>query len=302
MDVSRTPDDRFVDLPGWDRDPTYLDWEGLRLARVEDGPADADETVVLLHGEPTWSYLYRHVIPPLVAAGHRVVAPDLPGFGRSDKPTDRAWFTYDRLYAAVDAHLSTPDLEAPFTLVVHDWGGALGLPWAVANPERLARLVILNTALYAPGGTPSEAWKSFRAFVETADELPVGFLVDGGCARDLEEAERAAYEAPLHEPAAHAGALALPMLVPLEDDDPGAERMWAANQGLAGFDRPTLIVWGEDDPILPVRIGRRWAEAIPGCVGMETFSPAMHFLQEDAGDDLGTLIGSFVSGTYARSS
>lgn len=296
MDVCRTPDDRFEGLPGWDHEPHYLEWDGLRLARVEAGPAEA-HAVVLLHGEPTWGYLYRDVIPPLVTCGNRVVVPDLPGFGRSDKPVDPAWYSFDRLYDAVDAHLSTEDLADPFTLVVHDWGGALGLPWAIDHPDRVRRLVILDTALYAPGGTPSEAWKSFRAYVEQADELPVAALVAGGCATELDDRIAAAYEAPFHEPRAHAGALRLPVLVPLEDDDPVAQRMWAANRALGAWDRPTLIIWGEDDPILPVRIGRRWADSIPGCVGMETLSPAGHFLQEDAGEEVGRLIARFAAGT-----
>lgn len=300
MEICRTPEERFRGLPGWDHAPSYLDWDGVRLARVEVGPPDG-HTVVLLHGEPTWGYLYRDVIPPVIAGGNRVVVPDLPGFGRSDKPTDPSWYSYDRIYDAVDAHLSTDDLADPITLVVHDWGGAVGLPWAVDHPDRVARLVILNTALYAPGGTPSEAWTAFRGYVEQADELPVASLIDGGCATELDDAVKAAYEAPFHEPRAHVGALRLPVLVPLEDDDEGAQRMWAANQALGSWERPTLIVWGQDDPILPARIGQRWAGSIPGCVGLESLSPAAHFLQEDAGEEVGRLIARFVDGTYTSS-
>ncbi|MDX1621115.1 MAG: haloalkane dehalogenase [Nitriliruptorales bacterium] len=290
----RTPDERFEDLPGWDHDPLYTDWEGLRLARVEAGPASG-ETVVLLHGEPTWGYLYRKVIPPLVDAGLRVVAPDLPGFGRSDKPTDRDWYQYDRLYDALDAQLSAASPDDPVTLVVHDWGGLLGLVWATEHPERVARLVICNTALYVPGREPSEAWLQFHDFVERADELPIGYLVDGAVAGDLDEEVRAAYEAPFHEPAAHAGAIALPLRVPLSDEDPGAQRQWAANQALTSWEVPTLIIWGADDPILPVKVGQRWAETIPGCVGLETLTPAAHFLQEDQGERMGELISRFVT-------
>lgn len=298
MDLTRTPDERFENLPGWPYEPTYLDWEGLRLARVDVGDADA-ETVVLLHGEPTWGYLYRKVIPPLLDAGLRVVVPDLPGFGRSDKPTDRAWYDYDRLYAALDAHIDGAGLDDPFTLVVHDWGGLLGLPWATSNQERIARLVICNTALYVPGREPSKAWRAFRDFVEEAEQLPVADLIDSGCATNLGDEVRAAYDAPFHEPAAQAGATALPLRVPLDDDDPGAQEQWQANQALADWDRPTLLVWGADDAILPPKIAQRWADSIPGCVGLETLSPAMHFLQEDVGEQLGELVASFVGGTYS---
>lgn len=293
-DAVRTPDDRFGDLPDFAYTPRYAEWEGLRLARIDEGPSDAP-TVVLLHGEPTWSFLYRHLLPPLLAAGLRVVVPDLPGFGRSDKPTDRGWYTWRRMYDAIGAQVDAAGIVGPFALVVHDWGGVAGLPWAVDHADRLAGLVILDTALYVPGASPSPAWQSFRDFVERSETLPVGYLVQGGAATDLPDEVVAAYDAPFHEDAAHAGALALPARVPLDDDDEGAAEQWAANQALASFEVPTLILWGEDDRILTPRIGRRWADTIPGCVGMETFTPAGHFLQEDQGPVLGDRIATFVT-------
>ncbi len=299
MAILRTPDDRFADLPDFPWEPRYVE-VGLpelgpaRLARIDEGEG---HPVVLVHGEPTWSFLYRHVIPPLLDAGLRVVAPDHPGLGRSDKPTERGWFTYDRLVDAFDAHLDAVGLREPCTLVVHDWGGPIGLRWAVEHPDRVARLVILDTGLFAPGGTPSKAWLAFRDFVAGADTLPIGMLVQGGAATTLPDEVVAAYEAPFHVPEAQAGAIALPLLVPVDEDDPGAAAMWRTNQALAGWEQPTLVLWGAEDEILPASIGRRYADTIPGSVGMETFSPASHFLQEDAGAMIGQRIAAFVSDT-----
>jgi haloalkane dehalogenase len=296
MDVLRTPDERFESLPGWAHPPAWTDVDvdgtELRLARVEVGPRDG-HPVVLLHGEPTWGYLYREVVGPLAAAGLRCIVPDHPGFGRSDKPDELGWFTYDRLVASLDAHLTALDLP-PVTLVVHDWGGPIGLRWAVEHPDRVARLVILDTGLYAPGGSPSEAWAAFRAFVERTEELPIGMLVDGASVRELDAATGAADEAPFHTPAAQAGARALPLLVPVADDDPGAAEQWRTLQALEDWHHPTLLLWGEDDVVLPPRIGHRWAASIPGSVGITTFAGAGHFLQEDVGRELGEAIVTFI--------
>lgn len=292
-DAVRTPDDRFADLPDFPWEPRYSEWDGLRLARIDEGPSDAP-TVVLVHGEPTWSFLYRKVVPPLLDAGFRVVVPDLPGFGRSDKPTDRGWYTWRRMYDAIGAHVDAAGVPDGFTFVVHDWGGVAGLPWAVDHASRLGGLVIMDTGLYVPGQSPSKAWHTFRDFVDRSQTLPVGFLVQGGAATELPDDVVAAYEAPFHEDAAHAGALALPLRIPLADDDEGAQEQWAANQALASFEVPTYVLWGEDDEILSTRIGQRWADTIPGCVGMETFTPAGHFLQEDQGQVLGEHIADFV--------
>ena len=297
MEILRTPDDRFADLPDFAYEPHYVEVDlpevgPARLARIDEGDG---HPVVLVHGEPTWSFLYRHVIPPLLDAGLRVVAPDHPGLGRSDKPADRDWFTYDRMVEAFDAHLDAAGIDEPCTLVVHDWGGPIGLRWAVEHPQRVARLVILDTGLFAPGGTPSDAWLAFRGFVAKADELPIGQLVQGGAATTLPDDVVAAYEAPFDRPEAQAGAIALPLLVPLSEDDPGAAEMWRTNQALTSFEAPTLVLWGADDEILPPSIGRRYAETIPGSVGMETFHPASHFLQEDAGTAIGQRIAAFVT-------
>lgn len=299
VDIVRTPQDRFTDLPGFPWESRYVDGIAVddatvRLARIDEG---SGHPVVLLHGEPTWSFLWRTVIPPLLAAGLRVVAPDHIGFGRSDKPTDRTWFSYDRLVAAHTAHLAALDIAEPVTLVVHDWGGPIGLRWAMEHSDRVARLVILDTGLYAPGGRASEAWLKFRHFVERSSTLPVSFLVDGATTRDLSDAEKAAYDAPFHVDAAHAGALALPCLVPMTDDDPGAAESWATLQALKKWTKPTLILWGGDDVILPSKIGKRWSEEIPGSVGFEELAGGHHFLQEDVGVTIGDRIATFVADT-----
>lgn len=288
---TRTPPERFADLPGWTYASVYIEWEGLRLARVDEG---GGHPVVMVHGEPTWGYLYRKVVSAVTAAGHRAIAVDLPGFGRSDKPTDRAWYRYDRLVASFDAQMQAVD--EPCTLVVHDWGGPVGLRWAVEHPDRVARLMILDTGLYAPGGTPTQPWLRFRDFVAASETLPIGSLVQGATVTELPDDVVAAYDAPFHEPAAHAGALALPLLVPTEDDDEAAGPMWRANQALNSWQRPTAILWGADDAILPERIGRRWADQIPGVVGMDTV-PGGHFLQEDAGEEIGERLVAFVATT-----
>jgi haloalkane dehalogenase len=297
VEVVRTPDDRFgpVAPPGADLGYTEVEVDGtnLRLAHVALGPTDG-ETVVLLHGEPTSSHLWRDVLPPLAAAGLRAIAPDLVGFGRSDKPADIGWYTPERLAASLATHLDAL-APGPLTLVVHDWGGMLGLPWAVEHPDRVARLVITDTGLYSPGGRMSDAWQAFRDFVERTDELPIGFLVSEATVRGLSAQEQAAYEAPFPDAASQAGARALPLLVPQADDDPGAARSWRSRQALAEWSQPTLVLWGAEDRILTPRVGERFAEDIPGCVGLELVEDAGHFLQEDAGEEIGERIARFVA-------
>lgn len=299
VEIHRTPEERFDGLvpPGATVGRTEVEVDGtaLSLAHLEAGPAEG-HTVVLLHGEPTYSHLWRHVLPPLTGAGLRVVAPDLVGFGRSDKPTELDWYSHARLGEALGAHLDAI-AAAPATLVVHDWGGLLGLPWAVEHPDRVARLVVTDTGLYSAGGFPSEVWGAFRRFVERTEDLPIGMLINGGTSRELGEEERAAYEAPFDTVAAKTGARALPLLVPVADEDDGATRLSRTRDALADWTTPTLVVWGGADGILPPRMGEQFAELIPGCVGMELLDGAHHFLQEDAGGALGEHIAGFVAGT-----
>lgn len=299
--VVRTRDEHFEGLPDWPWAPVPHDVEvdglALRLARVDEGPADA-HPVVLLHGEPTWGFLWRHVMPPLLDAGHRVVVPDLVGFGRSDKPQPRDWYTYDRLADALDQHLrGAVGDDTPITLVVHDWGGVLGLPWAAANRDRIARLVITDTGLYRSGGRMSEAWWAFRNHIASADAFPVADMVAGACRTTLSPEVRAAYEAPFRDPSSHGGPLALPLLVPTDDDDPAAAahmRAWEVFE--TWDDPPVLFVWGEHDPLIPPKVAEAMARRIPGTRAVHTVAGS-HFLQEDAGPEIGRLIAEFITDT-----
>lgn len=297
VEVHRTPAERFDGLTpaGASVGTTQVEVDGteLRLAHLEAGP-EAGDTVVLLHGEPTYSHLWRDVIPPLVEAGLRVLAPDLVGFGRSDKPTDIAWYTHHRLGEALAAHLDAI-APGPVTLVVHDWGGGLGLPWAVDHPDRVDRLVITDTGLYSSGGARSEAWLRFRDFVARTEDLPIGFLIDGGTSRELSDEEKAAYEAPFDTVASKAATRALPLLVPLSDDDDGAQRLAATRTKLGDWHAPTLILWGAADTILPPKMGTRFAALIPAAIGPELIEGAHHFLQEDAGQWIGERIARFIT-------
>jgi haloalkane dehalogenase len=299
-DVRRRDAASFEGLPDWPHESvrTEVEVDGLPLglAHVEVGPADG-HPVVLLHGEPTWGYLWRHVLPGLADAGLRAIAPDHVGFGRSDVPLDQGWFSYDRLVASFGAHLDGLVGDEPVTLVVHDWGGPIGLRYAVEHPERIARLVVLDTALYAPGGAPSPAWSAFREMVEAADELPIGWLVASGSVTELSPEVRAAYDAPFPDAASQAGAKALPLLVPVEEGDAAAAAMWATLQALGAWQHPTLLVWGRDDRILPPKVGERWARDVPGCVGLQVLPHAGHFLQEDQGPRIATLIADHVRDT-----
>lgn len=298
-EVLRTPDERFDGLPGYPYEPAYtqVDVDGLplRVARVDEGPADA-HPVVLLHGEPTWGYLWRDVLPPLLDAGHRVVVPDHPGFGRSDKPAGRAWYSQARLSSALAQHLDAAAGSTPITLVVHDWGGPLGLVWAAANRQRVHRLVLLDTGLYRSGGRMSEAWWAFRNHVEKLEAFPVADMVDGACLTDLSPEVRAAYEAPFPDPSFHGGPLAMPLLVPTADDSPGAAEQMQAWEALETWDGPVAFIWGAKDPVIPPKVGQRMSQLIPGTVSFDTVDGS-HFLQEDAGAEIGRRIVDVIAAT-----
>ena len=278
MDVERAPDEAFAGLPDYPFAPHWLEVDGLRMHYVDEG---AGAPVLLLHGEPTWSFLWRHVIPQVVGAERRAIAPDLIGFGRSDKPTDQGWYTYDRHVESVTRLVRELDLR-DIALVVHDWGGLIGLRFAVENADRVERLVILDTGVWS-GLTPSETWLRFREAVRSAGgELDIARLVESGTQRGLSDEIRVAYNAPFPMPESKAGALAFPELVPVEPDHPTAAALEPVREGLARWDKPAHVVWGAEDAVLPTAIAERFIALIPGATGPEVIAGAGHFLQEDA--------------------
>jgi haloalkane dehalogenase len=290
MDFLRTPDERFDDLPGFDLAPNYREVDGLRLAHIDEGEGPP---VVFFHGEPTWSFLWRKVIPPVRDAGFRCIAPDYAGFGRSDKPTDLAWYSYDRHVELTATLLTDLDLRDA-TAVVHDWGGPIGLRLATEHPDRISRMVIMDTGLFTGEQRMSEAWKAFRDFVERTEDLPVGFLVKGGAARGMSDAVQAAYEAPFSSPESKAGARAFPLMLPTSAAMPGAAAGKRTLEALRADERPKLCLWADSDPILPFEVGERFAAAI-SAEPPEKIADASHFLQEDAGEEIGRKIVAWLA-------
>jgi haloalkane dehalogenase len=290
MNSYRTPDERFEGLPGYGFQPHYLEQDGLRMHYVDEGSGDP---VLLFHGEPTWSFLYRKVIPPLTRVA-RVLAPDYFGFGRSDKPVEREWYSYDSHYASIERFVDELDLRG-LTLVVHDWGGPLGLRLAVERPELVDRLVITNTGLYA-GRPPSDEWLRFREFVRrVGTELRPGQLVQITCVTDLADDVVAGYEAPHPTPESKTGLVMFPELVPTEPDHASAPRMTRVREALMRWEKPALVIFSDADPIFSPRVGERFAELIPGAELGEPLAGAGHFLQEDKGEELGERIARWLS-------
>jgi haloalkane dehalogenase len=288
-DAIRTPDVLLDGLPGFPWAAQFRTYDGLRLAHVDEGDG---APVVMWHGEPTWSYLWRKVAPPLLAAGHRVILPDLPGFGRSDKPMDLSWYSYDRHVDAMAGLLETLDLRG-CTFVVHDWGGPIGLRLAVEHADRVDRLVMMDTGVFTGRHPMSEAWHRFAAFVEQADDLPIGFLVRRGCATDPGDDVAAAYDAPFPSEASKAGARAFPALVPLAPDAPGATAGARVLAALREDRRPTLILWGAEDRPLPPAAGEAFASAL-GRPAPQLVEGGGHYLQEDRGELIGTTIADWL--------
>jgi haloalkane dehalogenase len=289
-DAIRTPDELLDGLPDFPFAPVYRDWEGLRLAHLDEGDGPP---VVFLHGEPTWSFLWRKVIPPVREAGYRCIAPDLPGFGRSDKPVELDWYSYDRHTASVSALIERLDLREA-TIVVHDWGGPIGLRVACEQPDRVVRIVILDTGLFTGHQQMTDAWMTFRDFVERTEDLPVGLLVRRACRRDPPEAVIAGYEAPFPNPASKAGARAFPLILPLSPQAPGAAAGQRVLEALRGDRRPKLVIWADSDPVLPLATGERLAHAL-GTEIHHVIGEASHFLQEDAGTEIGELIAGWLA-------
>ena len=301
MDILRTPDDRFRDLPGYPFAPHYVTVEAggappLRMHYLDEGEGP---TVLLLHGEPTWSYLYRTMIPVLVERGLRAVAPDLIGFGKSDKPARVEDYTYARHVAWLAAFLDRLDL-GDLTLVCQDWGSLLGLRLAAEHPDRFARLVVANG--YLPEGGERLPWvfKVWQAFARYTPHFPSGWIVRAGCARGLAREARRAYDAPFPSRRYQAGARAFPRLVPTAPDDPAAPANRAAWDVLERWDKPVATHFGTADPIFG-GLDRVLQRRIPGTAGHpnDRIRNAGHFIQEDAGPELAVRVADFVQHTDA---
>jgi haloalkane dehalogenase len=293
----RTPDERFADLADFPYEPRYVEVDGVRIAWVEAGPRDG-EPVLLLHGEPSWSYLYRSMIPLLADAGLRAIAPDLVGFGRSDKPRELADHTYARHVEWIRAFaFDALDLHG-VTLVGQDWGGLIGLRLAAEQPGRFKRIVAANTGLPTGDVNMPEIWHRFRIAVQTADELDIGRFVASGCVRGLSDAARAAYDAPFPDESFKAGPRAMPGLVPYRPDDPASGANRAAWHRLAASTTPMLVAFSDSDPITGA-MGPILQRTMVGAHGREhpVIKNAGHFLQEDAGHDLAAAIVDFVRTT-----
>jgi len=285
----RTPDERFAGLPGFVFAPHYLEQDGLRMHYLDEGEGDP---VLCLHGEPTWSFLYRKMVPGLTAAA-RVIAPDYFGFGRSDKPEDAGWYTFDRHCASIRRLVEQLDLRR-VTVVVQDWGGPIGLRLAVEQPERVARLVILNTGL-GGGRPPSEAWLRFRDVVRAAGgDFQAGRLIRTAAVRGLADAVVAAYDAPFPTAESKAGVLAFPEQVPIEPEHPNTAPLMAIREALASWEKPTLVLFGDSDPIFRPEVGEAIARWIPGALPAELVDDAGHFVQEDAGEEVAARIVEFL--------
>ena len=288
-DVYRTPDDRFDGLPDFPFEARYREVDGLRLAHLDEGEGPP---VVFFHGEPTWSYLWRKVIPPVRDAGYRCIAPDYAGFGRSDKPTDLGWYSFDRHTELMTSLLEALDLREA-TAVVHDWGGPIGLRLAVEHPDRIGRIVAMDTGVFTGDQRMSSAWHAFRDFVERTEDLPISMLVRNACAREMSDDVAAAYDAPYPAVESKAGARAFPLMLPTSPDMPGAEAGRRTLAALREDRRPTLVAWADSDPILPFKVGEAFAKVL-GASPPTPISRASHFLQEDAGEEIGSLIADWL--------
>ncbi|MCY3890188.1 MAG: haloalkane dehalogenase [bacterium] len=296
MAYVRTPEERFGGIDDYPYEPRYVNIDGLRMAYVmaePEGAGDGTATILLLHGEPTWGYLYRKMIPPLVEGGCRVLVPDLIGFGRSDKPTERSAYTYEGHVSWMRQFLAATAAErgaGPLHLFGQDWGGLIGLRIAAENPDPLDRLVLANTGL-PEGQSPGAGFEFWLQFSQDVEYLDCGRLVDNATATELSEAAQEAYRAPFPDEAYMAGARHFPMLVPISPDDPAVPSNRAAWKVLEQWTKPVLTLWAPDDPVLG---GGQAAisERIPGAAGQPhaQFRPASHFIQEDQGPALADAI------------
>jgi len=301
MKSLRTPDERFDNLPGYPFAPHYLnvpDGEDgrLRIHYADEGPKEA-EAVLLMHGEPSWSYLYRKMIPIFVQAGYRVAAPDLVGFGRSDKPADRNDYTYQRHVDWMQNWLDRVNLKG-ITLFGQDWGGLIGLRLVANDPDRFARVVVANTGLPTGDHPITDAFLNWRKFSTETPEFPVGFIVSSGCKTSLPAEVIAAYDAPFPDESYKEGARIFPSLVPITPDDPAAPHNRKAWEALQKFGKPFLTAFSDEDPI--TRGGDKvFQKLVPGAKGQPhtIVQGGGHFLQEDRGEELARVITEFIART-----
>ena len=306
MKILRTPDERFTGLPGFAFEPHYVEVAAgdggpgpvLRVHYLDEGPRDAADTVLLLHGEPSWSYLYRTMVPVLTGAGLRVVVPDLVGFGRSDKPAARTDYTYARHVEWMRAALFDGLGLSGLTVVGQDWGGLIGLRLVAEHPDRFRRVVAANTGLPTGDFTLGEAFFAWQRFSQEVPELPVGRIVGGGCRTDLAPEVVAAYDAPFPDESYKEGARQFPLLVPSSPDDPAADANRAAWEVLKTWEQPFLCAYSDGDPITK-GADELFLAMVPGTKGHDhpTIAGGGHFLQEDCGPELARVVADFVRAT-----
>ena len=293
MKLLRTPDERFENLPDFPYEPHYLEIDKIRIHYVDEGPKDA-EVMLLMHGEPSWSFLYRHMIPKLTKAGFRTVAPDLVGFGRSDKPTEKEDHTYAKHVKWVTKLVKSLDLKR-ITLFCQDWGSLIGLRVAIENKDHFSRIVLSNGGLPTGEQPLSEAFLNWRRFSRETPNFDIKFVIQAGTTTQLTDNILAGYDAPFPDDAYKAGARILPSLVPISSDDPEHEANKKAFEEFGKWEKPFLTAFSDSDPI--TRGGDRfWQEYVPGARGQNhtTIKDAAHFVQEDKGPELAQLMIEFI--------
>jgi len=296
MEILRTPEEQFSDLPGYSFEPHYVEVDGLRIHYVDEGPRDA-EPVLMMHGEPSWSYLYRKMLPVITAAGYRAIAPDLVGFGRSDKPAQREHYTYQRHVDWMKGVLEALDLKG-ITLVGQDWGGLIGLRLAAEHEGRFARIVAANTGLPTGDITMGEAFLRWQRYSQSVPVFHAGGIVKGGCVSELAPEVIAAYDAPFPDDSYKAGARQFPLLVPTTPDDPAAVPNRKAWEVLSHWEKPFLTAFSDSDPVTR-GADRLFRQVIPGAKDQPhtTIVGAGHFLQEDKGEELARVVVDFIRQT-----
>ena len=289
--IKRTPDDRFDNIPDYPFAPNYFDWGEVRLHYLDDGEGPP---VVLFHGEPTWSFLYRKIIPVLVASGYRAIAPDYFGFGKSDKPIDPDAYTYDAHTESMTALLRSLDISGACA-VVQDWGGPIGLRVATENPDMFGHLSILNTGLFT-GGKVSEGFMAWRNFVEKSEDLPIRFIMERSMIQQWPDEVLEAYEAPYPDRSYKEGAHRFPLIVPIADDHDGVAEMKKVKDALASWAGGAQVMFSTEDPVFVPKVGERFVERIPNATALELVEGAGHFLQEDQAEEVGRRIVAFLDG------